>query len=164
MFTFLRALGLKPIEWETAVEATGMGSPHNLDAARAAMEAGQAVVVVLTAEDQAGLLVDPSGGDDDRLLRGQPRQNVMLEAGLAMGIDQQRTILVQLGDIRAASDLEGLNSVRLTNDPAKRGALRSRLRTAGCAMHEHGSDWMSPSAGGDFEGCVVPWRPTAPPQ
>jgi len=55
-FAFLRSLGLEPIEWEQAVAATGKGTPHNLEAVRAAMSTAQAVVVVLTAEDQAGLL------------------------------------------------------------------------------------------------------------
>jgi len=86
MFAFLRALALIPIEWENAISETGQGTPHNLDAVRAAMDVAQAVVVLLTAEDQAGLLpVLAIGEDDDTLLRGQPRQNVTLEAGLAMG-------------------------------------------------------------------------------
>lgn len=38
MFHFLRALGLDPIEWKAAIRETGMGSPHNLEAVRAAMD------------------------------------------------------------------------------------------------------------------------------
>jgi hypothetical protein len=99
MFTFLRAVGLEPIEWEQAVGLTGAATPHNLDAVRAAMSEGQAVVVILTAEDHARLLPELAGenDDDEQSLRGQPRQNVILEAGLAMGIDRNRTILVELG-------------------------------------------------------------------
>lgn len=164
MFEFLRALGLRPIEWEQAVAETGVGSPHNLDAVRAAMDAGQAVVVLLTAEDQAGLL--PSLAveeDDDVLLRGQPRQNVTLEAGLAMGVDASRTVLVEVGPIRLPSDFEGLNAVRLTNDVGPRGALRTRLRTAGCLIDDSGTDWLTPQAGGDFEACLVGWQAQPPP-
>jgi hypothetical protein len=130
MFTFLRALGLAPIEWEQAVGETGMVSPHNLDAVRAAMDVAQAVVVISTAEDQAGLLPDLASDEDESLLRGQPRQNVLLEAGFAMGIDQAKTILVELGPIRRATDAQGLNAVRLTNAPSTRSSLRSRLRSA----------------------------------
>lgn len=129
MFTFLRALGLAPVEWEQAISETGTATPHNLDAVRVAMETSQAVVVLLTAEDRAGLL--PALGSDteveDLALRGQPRQNVILEAGLAMGIDRNRTILVELGPLRRASDFEGLNTVRLSNEAIRRQALRSRL-------------------------------------
>jgi predicted nucleotide-binding protein len=157
MFLFLRAIGLEPIEWDDAIAETGAGSPHNLEAVRAAMEVGQAVVVVLTAEDQAGLIPDLADGpdDDDTTLRGQPRQNVILEAGLAMGIDPARVILVELGSIRRASDFDGLNAVRLANAAPTRLSLRSRLQTAGCAVAERGSDWTRPEAGGDFDGAVI---------
>lgn len=161
IFQFLRSLGLSPIEWEEAVGETGMGAPHNLDAVRAAMDVGQAVVVVLTAEDQAGVLpeiADP--GDPDTDLRGQPRQNVILEAGMAMGIGRERTILVELGAIRRASDFEGLNVVRLNNGGPTRNALRSRLVNAGCEVDPAASDWMRPEASGDFETCLIAWAPT----
>jgi CAP12/Pycsar effector protein, TIR domain len=96
IFMFLRALGLSPTEWEDAVAATGTASPHNLAAVRAAMDLAQAVIVILTAEDQAGLLPElAEEGSAEVLLEGQPRQNVMLEAGMAMGIDPTHTILVQ---------------------------------------------------------------------
>lgn len=159
MLTFLRALDLDPIEWEDAVAATGLGSPHNLAAVRAAMDIAQAVVVILTAEDQAGLLPAlASRASSETLLEGQPRQNVALEAGMAMGIDPARTILVQLGRIRGASDFDGLNYVPLTNEPASRRALSRRLATAGCSVDETGSDWLT-TAAGDFESCVIAHEP-----
>ena len=140
----------------------GMASPHNLDTVRAAMDVGQAVVVVLTAEDRAGLLPELAAGDDeDVALRGQPRQNVILEAGLAMGVDRSRTILVELGAIRRTSDFDGLNVVRLTNETPRRNALRSRLVSAGCAVDEGASDWMRPESGGDFDAAPIAWTSTA---
>jgi predicted nucleotide-binding protein len=157
MFQFLRALGLQPIEWDQAISETGMGSPHNLDAVRAAMDIAQAVVVVLTAEDVGGLIPALAQGDDDDdvTLRGQPRQNVILEAGLAMGVDRARTILVEVGPIRRASDFDGLNTVRLTNAPATRQSLRGRLISAECEVDESTSDWLRPEAAGDFEETIV---------
>ena len=60
------------------------------------MVIGQAVVVLLTAEDRPAFLPRLADEDhDDVLLRGQPRQNVILEAGMAMGIDPSRTLLVE---------------------------------------------------------------------
>lgn len=158
MFTFLRALGLRPIEWDDAVEATKHGTPHNFTAVRAAMEIGQAVVVILTAEDRAGILPELAGSenDGDLALRGQPRQNVAIEAGLAMGIDERRTILVEVGEIRRASDFAGMNTVRLNNRPDTRTALRRRLATAGCEVDD-GADYLGTGAGGDFEATIIDW-------
>jgi predicted nucleotide-binding protein len=152
MFTFLRSLGLLPIEWEEAVAETRLGAPHNFDAVRAAMDVAQAVVVILTAEDRAGLLPSLAGPHDEEevKLKGQPRQNVILEAGLAMGLDRSRTNLVEAGPIRHASDFDGLNAVRISNEPGRRQALLSRLKTAGCAVEDAGSDWMQAPSGGDF--------------
>jgi predicted nucleotide-binding protein len=155
MFTFLRSIGLEPIEWEEAIAQTGMGSPHNLEAVRAAMSIAQAVVVILTAEDQAGVLPSLAEEGEDLTWKGQPRQNVILEAGLAMGLNPERTILVEIGPIRRATDFEGLNTVRLTNASPARAALRSRLRTAGCDLAAEGTDWMTAESGGDFESCVL---------
>ena len=163
MFSFLRAVGLSPIEWDQAVAETGQGSPHNLDAVRSAMAASQAVVVLLTAEDQAGLLPELSGNKADRVLAGQPRQNVLLEAGLALGIASERTILVELGRLRRASDFEGLNTVRLSNDGGSRNALRSRLANAGCSVDPTGADWLSAAAGGDFDAAIVDWSASGRP-
>jgi predicted nucleotide-binding protein len=164
VFLFLRSLGLAPLEWEEAVGETGVGSPYNLEAVQAALDVAQAVVVVLTAEDQAGLLPSLADRSDSSevALQGQPRQNVMLEAGMAIGTGRATTILVELGPIRTASDFDGLNTVRLTNDPQRRAALRARLLNAGCAVDAATQDWLTVETAGDFEGAVVAWVPQAP--
>lgn len=156
---FLESLGLRPIAWEEAVRQTGRGAPYNLEAVQAAMSAAQAVVVVMTAEDGAALLeplARPGDSDGETRLAGQPRPNVFFEAGLAMGIDAARTLFVELGSIRNASDLDGLNVVRLTNATESRASLRDRLRTAGCAIDDSTSAWRSARGGKDFESCVIP--------
>jgi predicted nucleotide-binding protein len=156
LFTFLRSVGLRPIEWEQAVAETGDGSPHNLAAVRAAMGVAQAVIVLLTAEDEARLLPPLAEVGPPETPGGQPRQNVLIEAGLAIGIDASRTILVELGPVRRASDFDGLNVVRLSNEGKTRKALCRRLQQAGCRLDDSGTDWLGPSAGGDFETCLVP--------
>lgn len=156
MFTFLRALDVQPIEWEQAIADTRKGSPHTLEAVRATMDSAQAVVVLMTGEDEARLLAELGSTDEERALRPQPRPNVLLEAGMALATDPDRTILTQLGPLRPASDLDGLNYVRLSNAPASRSDLRRRLKNAGCAISdEAGPAWMSSDAGGDFEAAVV---------
>lgn len=156
MFQFLRAVGLAPIPWHEAVSETGMGSPHNLTAVRAAMDVAQAVVVVLTSEERAGLLPGLANDYDasEVQIRGQPRQNVILEAGMALGINQKHTILVELGSVREASDFAGMNRVRLDNTPGKRHELLRRLAVAGCEVVDTG-EYFDTDQGGDFESCIV---------
>jgi predicted nucleotide-binding protein len=127
MFTFLRTLGLSPTDWAQAVGMTGVGAPHNLAAFRAAVSHAQAVVVLLTAEDEGALIPALRAPAEGGGFLGQPRQNVMVEAGLALGVCEARTILVELGPIRRASDLEGLSLVRLSNVPKPRSDFEACL-------------------------------------
>jgi predicted nucleotide-binding protein len=157
MRAFLASVGLEPILWEDAVEQTGTGSPHNLDAVQAAMALAQAVIVIFTAEDQARLMDAFAGehdGPEERELRGQPRANVLLEAGMALAIDRDHTILTRLGSIRGASDVDGLNAVPLNNQIPSRTALRRRLVTAGCALNDR-QDYLEPGVSGDFDAAVA---------
>jgi len=112
-------------------------------------------VVLMTAEDEGRIIPSLSTPEDDSTFRGQPRQNVILEAGLALGIDQARTILVELGPIRRTSDFEGLNTIRMSNAPDRRSALKSRLTTAGCNISHHGADWLDPALAGNFDAAAV---------
>jgi predicted nucleotide-binding protein len=65
MFTFLRAIGLAPIEWSEAVRLTGEGSPYIGRVLDAAFEAAQAIVVLLTPDDVAYLRREYASSDDD---------------------------------------------------------------------------------------------------
>mgnify|MGYP000485185991 CR=1 FL=1 len=65
MFGFLRTIGLEPIEWSTAISATGSASPYIGQALDAAFEMAQAVVVLLTPDDIAYLRPEYANGDDD---------------------------------------------------------------------------------------------------
>ena len=48
MFSFLRSIGLQPIEWSQAVAATGEASPYIGVVLDSAFDAAQAVVVLMT--------------------------------------------------------------------------------------------------------------------
>jgi predicted nucleotide-binding protein len=149
MFAFLRAIGLEPIEWSTAISATGSASPYIGQALDAAFEMAQAVVVLLTPDDIAYLRPEYANGDDDpeRLPTPQARPNVLFEAGMAIGRHPERTVLVELGSLRPFSDVAGRHAVRLDNSPPKRNDLANRLKDAGCDVTTSGADWLSV---GDF--------------
>ncbi|MDA2935124.1 nucleotide-binding protein [Acidobacteria bacterium AH-259-D05] len=151
MFSFLRSLDLDPIEWTHAIALTGSGSPYVGDVLDAAFEEAQAVVVLMTPDDEARLnrsLLKPKDDQYERELTGQARPNVLFESGLAFGRSPDRTILVEVGNLRPFSDIGGRHTVRLTNDTQKRQELAERLKTAGCKVDLSGTDWHTE---GDFE-------------
>lgn len=158
MFAFLRAIGLEPIEWSTAISATGSASPYIGQALDAAFEMAQAVVVLLTPDDIAYLRPEYTNGDDDpeRVPTPQARPNVLFEAGMAMGRHPERTVLVELGSLRAFSDVAGRHAVRLDNSSQKRNDLANRLKDAGCDVSTAGSDWLS---AGEFTPPDAPDKP-----
>lgn len=151
IFDFLRSLDLKPLEWSQAVTLTGKGSPYTLDVIESGLAHAQAVVVVLTGDDVAqlhpGLREKHEVSAEPHL---QPRPNVLLEAGMAIAHGRERTVVVEFGDIRGPSDMQGINTIRLQKGggEAFRTAFAARLRTAKCKLDQSGSDWLSQ---GDFD-------------
>lgn len=145
LFAFLRSLNLKPLEWTQAVQATGSGAPYIGDVLDKAFEAAQAVVVLFTPDEIAYLRSEYASGPDDDQTQpaAQARPNVLFEAGMAFGRHPERTILVEMGQVRAFSDVEGRHAVRLDNALARRKELAQRLQTAGCNVDMSGDDWLS---------------------
>jgi len=168
MFSFLRSLGLAPLEWEQAVRQTHSGAPHLGEILSRALDEVQAVVVLLTGDDEARLrphLVQEDDPEFERDLGPQPRPNVLFESGMAFATHRQRTILVQIGEIRPFSDIAGRHVIRFDGSAQDRRALASRLQTVGCAVDLSGKDWL---ASGDFARAIELARPgeelaTVPP-
>ena len=149
LFTFLRSIGLDPLEWSEAVQATGKPTPYVGEVLDAAFSTAQAVVVLFTPDDETRLKVPlqlPSDPPHETELTGQARPNVLFEAGMAMAGSQDRTVLVELGPLRPFSDIAGLHTIRLDNGSQRRQELAQRLRAAGCAVNLDGTDWHT--AGG----------------
>ncbi|HOC22001.1 MAG TPA: nucleotide-binding protein [Anaerolineae bacterium] len=150
MFTLLRAIGLKPIEWSQAVDLTGKPSPYIGDVLESAFSVAQAIVVLLTGDDEGRLRSEyhtEHNGKHETKLTPQARQNVLFEAGMAFAMHRDRTVLVQLGEMRPFSDVSGIHVVRLDNSAAKRKELAQRLENAGCEVDTKGNDWLQ---SGDF--------------
>lgn len=150
MFTFLRSIGLQPLEWSEAVAATGKASPYVGEVLDTAFSVAQAVVVLMTPDDVAMLQEPFRNPDDERYeteLTPQARPNVLFEAGMAMGRNPDRTVLVELGKLRPFSDIGGRHTIRLSDSTAARQNLAQRLQTAGCAVNLVGTHWHDE---GDF--------------
>jgi predicted nucleotide-binding protein len=144
LFRFLRSIGLRPVEWSQAIQLTGKASPFIGDVLDVAFSVAQAIVVLMTPDDEARLRESFRSKNDppqEAQLTGQARPNVLFEAGMAMGRNPDRTIIVELGTLRPFSDIAGRHIVRLNNDSASRHELAQRLETAGCAVDLSGRDW-----------------------
>lgn len=143
MFDFLRSINLAPIEWTRAIELTGEGSPYIGQALDVAFDRAAAIVVLMTPDEVAYLQPRYGHGDDDPEIQPseQARPNVLFEAGMALGRDARRTVLVEIGSVRPFSDIAGRHAVRLSNALDSRQALAQRLQTAGCDVVLSGTDW-----------------------
>lgn len=152
LFAFLRAVGLEPIEWGKAIQATGKPTPSISEILDAAFAQAAAVVVLLTPDDQAILssaLQKPSDPSYEKELVGQARPNVLFEAGLAFGSREESTVLVQVGSVKPFSDAAGRHITRLSNTPHSRSEFVTKLRNAGCAVDIEGkTEWYTE---GDFD-------------
>lgn len=149
MFEFLRSINLKPIEWDEAIQLTGQGSPYIGAILDVAFDHASAIVVLMTPDEVAYLQPRYGHGphDPETEPAAQARPNVLFEAGMALGRDERRTVLVEVGQVREFSDVAGRHAVRLRNDVASRQSLANRLLTAGCDVQLSGTDWHTT---GDF--------------
>ena len=151
LFAFLRAIGLHPLEWSEAVQATGKPLPYIGEILDVAFSEAHAVVVLLTPDDEARLQEHLWSEDEpshETELTGQARPNVLFEAGMAMGRSEDRTVLVELGTLRPFSDVAGRHTIRLDDTSQRRQELAQRLEVAGCLVNLEGTDWHS---AGDFK-------------
>lgn len=144
LFTFLRSIGLHPMEWSEAVNATHKPIPYVGEILEIAFSNAQAVVVLLTPDDQACLREryrQPEDPTYEAEFTPQARANVIFEAGMAMGRSPDRTVLVELGKLRPFSDVAGRLSVKINNSTQRRQELAMRLQVAGCPVNLTGTDW-----------------------
>jgi CheY-like chemotaxis protein/predicted nucleotide-binding protein len=155
MVLFLRALKLDPLDFDE-VRADLGGAPFIGTIVSRGMQEAQAVIVLLTPDERASLcpnfvIAGDHGQDLDRL---QPRPNVLLEAGMALGINERRTILVTIGNVSLPSDLHGRYAVALDNSVISRDKLKSALQGTGCEVGKLNPGYGDPGMAGDFEACI----------
>ena len=144
IFALLRALGLQPWEWGQMVADLGQTAPFNGQVVAHGLEHAQATVVLLTPDDVAYLHPDLHHGIEaphERRRTGQARPNVLIELGMALMAAEDRTVIVEFGQLRPAADLNGRNVIRFDGTRKAVDKLVGRLRTAGCGVDTQGVDW-----------------------
>ena len=142
LFDFLRAIDLRPLEWQALVRESRSASPYIGDVLSRAFEIGQAVVVLMTPDEAVTLRDDLRKSDEPALTDYQPRPNVLLEAGMALATHPDRTIIAELGTLRRISDLDGRHVVRLDGSSRSLHDLAERLRICQCPVATSGTDWL----------------------
>jgi predicted nucleotide-binding protein len=146
LIDLLRALDLKVIHWREAAAHAGGGTPYTGDIVAAGMELADAVVVLLTPDDIGYVRDDfrlESDGIHELKPTGQARLNVIFEAGMAMALDRNRVVLIEVGEVRKLSDTDGLNVIRLLDTIDCRKDLAQRLRSAGLSVDTEGEEWRT---------------------
>jgi predicted nucleotide-binding protein len=142
---FLRAIDLHPLDWEELVGRTRKATPYMLDVLRQAFERNQAAVILFTPDDGAVLHEDLRGATEpsyETEVTGQPRPNVLLEAGMALALQPDRTVIIEIGGLRPVSDIAGLNVVRFDGTAQSLMKIAQRLEIAGCAVKQRGTGWL----------------------
>jgi predicted nucleotide-binding protein len=107
----------------------------------------QAVVVLLTPDDIVTLHPDlrgPKEPRDETAQVMQARPNVLIELGMALSAFRDKTVIVELGQLRRIADLDGLNVIRFNGSAESISKLVGRLGQAGCPVDTSGTDWLSP--------------------
>lgn len=145
VFQFLRALDLAPVEWAEVLSMAEDPSPLIGDLLDKAMGEVQAVLVLLSPDDEVRLRPEFADGPHDPELRttGQARPNVIFEAGMAERF-RERVVYAVVGTVRPYTDIGGRFVVRLDGSAKSRSILAGQLRKAGCAVRtDDRTDWLS---------------------
>ena len=150
IFSFLESIGLDPIEWSEAIKGTGKATPYIGEVLEYAFSAARAIVVMMTPDDLAYLKPELRKEDDEdyeKELTPQARPNVLFEAGMSMGKNPDRTVIIEIGKLRPFSDLSGRHVIRMSGSIDDRKEIANRLKNAGCAVDTSGNEWKTV---GDF--------------
>jgi predicted nucleotide-binding protein len=144
MFNFLSALGCKPVEFHQAVaRVRGTSNPFIGVVLDKVFEQMQALVVLFSPDDEVKLkdqFLKPSEVMTEGRYCGQARPNVIFEAGMALARHEEKTIMVQVGDIKSFSDIAGRHMVHLDDSFESRNDFAGRLGKL-CKVDTSGNRW-----------------------
>lgn len=120
------------------------------DAVTKIMEKAQAIVVLLSPDDDVHLkdqFVASYERATEGKVQGQARPNVIFETGIAIGAHHKKTVIVQVGDVKPFTDIGGMHILRLTGSDSSRHEFSRRLDDLGCKIDTDGDHWLR---AGDF--------------
>ena len=146
IFKLLQRLNVHAVAFDELIARSGSSSPSIRELIRLAFTQAQAVLVLFTGDDLASLRPDLHGnseGSGERTPSPQPRPHILFEAGVAVALQHERTIIVEVPPLRGLLNLDGVQVVRFTTGSAEeRTQLAGRLRAAGCELDTSGNHWL----------------------
>jgi predicted nucleotide-binding protein len=144
VFALLREVELVPRDFADARRLTKHPMPYVGQVLDTAFETAQAVLVLFTPDERVELKDRLRNASLPIVVEFQPRPNVLIEAGIALTTHPDRTVVLEMGNVRSPSDLAGRHVVRWKEDsPAERQLLLERLEDAGCQPVRNGTRWMN---------------------
>jgi Predicted nucleotide-binding protein containing TIR-like domain len=151
---FIKSLGLTELAFERVADEFDDPNPFIAEVVMKGIDIADAVIALFTPDERAALYSPDTADAANSEARWQPRPNVIFEAGVALGLAPERTILVTLGsDIRLFSDLSGKHFIDLTGSGAKE-RLRRKLSRVLKVDFQTKPNWLVASVSGDFEACL----------
>jgi hypothetical protein len=145
MYDFLDALGLQLLTKEAVINSLQQGAPFADDVLDTTFKSAKAIIVFFSAEEQVRLrreLRKPDDRNAETEFLLQPGIDQIFEAGYALGGFSDRTILLQVGQVRLFSDIDGRDVLNFTGKVADCRRLIDRLKSIGCILQENGNKWQ----------------------
>lgn len=145
MIDFLREVDIKPIFWDEALKECGNPNAYTLDIIKKGFELAQAVIIILTPDENASLKQNLVGIYDEEVekIRSQSRPNVLIEMGIAIGLYENRTILVKFGNAYIPSDFSGKNYIKFDGSIDSKKSLVNALKISGCQVDDINSRYLN---------------------
>ncbi len=128
----LRDWDIRVFEWEDLIIDMGIAMPYIFDVVDYGLMRAHAMIILFTPDEEVRLK-EGLGTKTECEMGFQPRPNVILEAGMALGKGRNHTIIIQSAPLREITDLAGMNNVRMTN-PNWKYQLAKRLIAVKCKL------------------------------
>jgi len=143
MHEFLGSLDLRVVTWKHATEAARKeGQSYLSEILDKGFELAHAAVIFMTPDDLTCLDPRLAKDRDPERLQGQPRPNVIFEAGMAWQKFRDRTLLVRFGEVREFTDLSGVSFQSFTGSVKDRSELAGLLKAMGCDLDQTSGSWV----------------------
>jgi hypothetical protein len=133
MFAYLEALGLTPVAFDAILMWDADAGLPSQQALGELFRKVQAVVVLFSPSSEVQAQDQVSQSHSLGMMECDPESRVQVAAGMALGLNQARTILVRSGQVRESLALYA-QCIELDGSERTQAELIRRLKAAGCQV------------------------------